>query len=95
MALEVGIIIAGIDLVIGITILILAGITAQRTRGSALYWASALLLVTGLVYVAHAAVEVSGLGEGLYGVTALIATILLAFTLVMIDITTQMLGVKA
>lgn len=95
MALDVGYVIAGIDLVVGLVILVLASITAKRLKGSTLYWTAALFLITGILFVVHAFVEVAGLGEGLYSVTALVATLLLAFTMVIIDITISMLGVKS
>ncbi len=83
------------NLVVSITIVILAFITAKRLRGSTLYWASTSFLATGLVFAAHAGLEIAGLEEGgVYAVTALVITLLLAFTLVIIDITTQTLGEK-
>jgi hypothetical protein len=95
MEFDVGYVIAGIDLVVGLVILYLASITAHRLKGSTLYWTAVLFLITGVLFVVHAAVELAGLGEGLYGVTALVATLMLAFTMVIIDITISMLGVKA
>ncbi|MEE9594198.1 MAG: hypothetical protein V3V92_02250 [Candidatus Hydrothermarchaeales archaeon] len=82
------------NLVAGVAIVILASITAKRLRGSTLYWASILFLATGLVFAAHTGVEIAGLDGGVYAVTALVVTLLLAFTLVIIDITTQTLGEK-
>ncbi|MEE8168336.1 MAG: hypothetical protein V3T58_05645 [Candidatus Hydrothermarchaeales archaeon] len=84
--------IAGIGLVVGVITVILASITAKKLKGGTLYWSSLLLLVTGLVFVVHAGIEVAGLGRELYAVTSLVATLLLGFTLVIIDITTQKLG---
>lgn len=95
MTLDVGYVVAGIDLLVGIIIVILASTAAVRLKGSTLFWSSALLLGTGILFVAHAGVEVFGLGEELYVVTALVATLLLAFTMVIIDITTKMLIVKS
>jgi len=94
MNFDIGYIIAGVDLFVGIIILILLSITTQRLKGSTLFWTSLLFLITGIIYVVHALVEVGGYGEGLYAVTGLIATLLLAFTMVIIDITTRLLGVK-
>lgn len=100
MELNVGTVIAGIDLVVGIVIVflyvkILGSLTRKQLKGSTMYWASTLLFLTAFIYVIHAGVEVAGLGEGLYAVTGLVATILLGFTLVVIDIITQMLGVHS
>ncbi|SNQ58983.1 hypothetical protein [Candidatus Methanoperedens nitratireducens] len=100
MELNAGTVIAGIDLVVGIVIVflyvkILGSLTRKQLKGSTMYWASTLLFLTAFIYVIHAGVEVAGLGEGLYAVTGLVATILLGFTLVVIDIITQMLGVHS
>ena len=94
MNFDIGYIIGTVDLIVGIIILILLSITTQRLKGSTLFWTSVLFLITAIIYVVHALVELSGLGEGLYAVTGLIATLMLAFTMVIIDITTKLLGVK-
>jgi hypothetical protein len=73
-------------------VVILAGISRSRLGGGVLSWTAALFLVCGVFYVVHAGVEVAGLGEELYAITALVATLLLAFCMVIIDITTKMLG---
>ncbi len=95
MEFEIGYVIAGIDLVIGIAIFILAGISAKRLKGGTLYWSAAFFFLTGIIFVIRAAIEVLELGDLLYATSALLMTLLLAFTMVMIDITTRMLGVKS
>lgn len=58
MAIEIGFVIAGIDLVIGIAIFVLAGISAKRLKGGTLYWSSAFFFLTGVIFVIRAAIEV-------------------------------------
>jgi hypothetical protein len=93
--MEIGVIIAGIDLIIGISIMILAGISAKRLKGGTLYWSAAFFFLTGVIFVVRAAIEVLELGSLLYAITGLLMTVILAFTMVIIDITTKMLGVKS
>lgn len=97
---DVGIITTWIVLVVGIVIVILylkilGGLTTKQLKGSTFYWASTMLFLTALTFVLHAGVEVAGMGEEFYAVTGLIATLFLGFTLVILDIITQMLGVKS
>ncbi|MCX9011644.1 MAG: hypothetical protein OIN66_11055 [Candidatus Methanoperedens sp.] len=95
MELEIGFVIAGIDLVIGLAIFILAGVSAKRLKGGTLYWSAAFFFLTGVIFVIRAAIEVLELGSLLYAISALLMTLLLAFTMVIIDITTKMLGVRS
>jgi hypothetical protein len=95
MVFEIGYVIAGIDLVIGIAIFILAGISAKRLQGGTLYWSAAFFFLTGVIFVIRAAIEVLELGDLLYAASALLMTLLLAFTMVIVDITTKTLGVKS
>jgi hypothetical protein len=95
MAIEIGFVIAGIDLVIGIAIFLLAGISAKRLKGGTLYWSAAFFFLTGMLFVIRAGIEVFELGDLLYAISALIMTLLLAFTIVIIEITTKNLGVKS
>ena len=90
--MDIGYLIAFIDLVVGVVILYLGGVAARRLRGSTFYWSSVLYLLTGAFFVVHAGVELAGLGEGLYAVTALVATLFLFFTMVIVDITVGLLG---
>lgn len=92
---DIGYIISGVNLIVGVFILIMTLVIAHRLKGSILQWCAWLFLVTGLLFATHAWIGVTGLSEDLYALTALIATILLGFTLVIIDITTKVLGVKS
>jgi hypothetical protein len=99
-AFDIGPIIIGINFIVGLVILALASIAAKRLAGSTLFWVSLLFLITGALFVTHASVEFFTIGgeegfEALYGITALVATIVLAFSLIIIDITTKMLGVRS
>lgn len=90
----VGYVIAGIDLFVCICILIMTLVIAHRLKGSVLQWSIWFFLITGMLYAAHAWIEITHLSEELYGLTALIAILMLGFTLIIIDITTRILGVK-
>jgi hypothetical protein len=96
MEFQISYVIAGIDLVIGIAILILASISAKRLKGGILFWSAEFFFLTGLIFVIRAAIEVLELGDELYAISALLITLLLAVTMVIIDITVnitkQMLG---
>ena len=92
MELNVGYIVASIDLVIGVMVVVLSSISSRRLKGGTLAWLSKIFMVCGIFYVIHAGVEVLGLGEDLYAVSALVATLLLGFCMVILDITTKMLG---
>lgn len=92
MAIEIGYIIAGIDLLVGLFILGLMALVAKRLRGGVLFYLSACFVATGLLFVLHAGIEVAGLGEELYAVSALVATVVLFFTVVIADLTHRMLG---
>ena len=99
MATEMGIvgtIVAIINLIIGIIIVLLSISVLKKTKGSVIYWVALLYMFTAIMFVVHALVEVVfGYNDfALYAVTALIATIMLAFTMIIIDISTRMLGVK-
>jgi hypothetical protein len=61
----------------------------KKFKGGNLFWVSLLFLGTGFAYVVHAASEVLGLGRVMYAATGFVVTLFLAFTLVIIDITTQ------
>ena len=92
--MDIGYVIATIDLLVGIVVLYLASVSARRLKGSALYWSSVLFMLTGVFYVVHAGVEIFGFGEELYAVTALVATLFLFFTMIIVDITTSLLGAR-
>lgn len=65
---------------------------ALALRGGSLFWVAALFCATGAMYLCHSAVEVFELSDDYKAVAALIATITVAFSLVIIDITNKMLG---
>ncbi len=90
--MSVGYLIALIDLVVGVIVVYLGVVSARGLRGSTLFWSSVFYLATGAFFVIHAGVEVAGLGEELYAVTALVATIFLMSTMVIVDITIGLLG---
>jgi len=92
----VGTIVAVTNLLIGVVIVLLSISVLKKTKGSVIYWAALLYMFTAIMFVVHALVEVVfGYSDmSLYAVTALIATIMLAFTMIIIDISTRMLGVK-
>ncbi len=92
MELDVGPIIAGIDLGVGIFVVILSAISLRRLQGGVLAWVAGALLATAVLYVGHAGVETFGFGEELYAETALIATLLLGFSLAVVDLTLRKLG---
>lgn len=91
--MEIGYIIAIIDLLVGAVVLYFGTVAARRLRGSTLFWSALLFLLTGVFFVVHAGVEVAGFGEEMYAVTALVATLFLLFTMVVVDITIGLLGV--
>lgn len=72
----------------------LATVSATRLRGSTMFWAAAVFVFTGLTYAAHAFAGVLGLGNGINAVSAYVAAILLFFLVVVLDISTRLLGVK-
>jgi len=90
--IDISLIVAGINLVVGIVIVFLATSAAKKLRGKTLYWAAILFMFTGITYAIHAAVEVLGFGEGLYAMTALVAAIFLSNTLLIIDVTSSRPG---
>jgi len=90
--MEIGLIIAIIDLAVGLFILILLGLVAKKLKGSMLFFLAFCFFLTAILYVAHAMIEVAGLGEGLYAVSALVATVVLFFTVLIADMTNRMLG---
>ncbi len=92
--MDVGLVIAAIDLVVGVVVAALTVITARRLRGGTLAWVAYALFTAGILFVTHAAVEVLGFGEELYAVTALVATLVLAFAVVIVSITLSVLGVR-
>lgn len=91
--MDIGYIIAFVDLMVGVAVLYLGTVAARRLTGSTLFWSALLFLLTGVFFVVHAGVEVAGFGEELYALTALVATLFLLFTMVVIDITVGLLGV--
>lgn len=93
--MEVGYIIAGVDLVIGIIVVILSIISTSRLKGGILAWVSRAFMILALLFVTHAGVEIFGFGEELYAISALVATLMLAFCMVIIDIATQGAGAKS
>ncbi|MBI4312051.1 MAG: hypothetical protein HY681_09750 [Chloroflexi bacterium] len=92
--MDVGLVIAAIDLVVGVVVAALTLVAARRLRGGTLAWVAYALFAAGLLFVAHAAVEVLGFGEELYAETALVATLVLAFAVVIVNITLSVLGVR-
>lgn len=58
MDIEIGFIIAAIDLIIGIAIFIMAGISAKRLKGGILYWSAAFFFMTGVIFVIRAAIVI-------------------------------------
>lgn len=64
---------------------------ARQMRSRIFIWVSFLFVLTALLFVTHAFVEVVGLGEGLYAVTGLVTMLLLGFTVVLFDIGTELL----
>ncbi len=93
--MEVGEVVAIVDLIVGVMVIILGTMAYQNLKGGVLAWAPLFLTVTGIVYVVHAGTEVLGYGEGLYAVTGLVATLVLAFTMIIFGITLKLLGVKS
>ena len=72
----------------------LACLSASRLRGSTMFWAAAVFVFTGLTYAAHALAATVGLGSGINAMSAYVAAILLFFLIVVLDISTRILGVK-
>lgn len=93
--MEVGHVVAIIDLIVGVVVIVLGFMAYQGLKGGVLAWAPLFLTITGIVYVVHAGVEVFGYGEALYAVTGMVATLVLAFTLIIFGITLKLLGVKS
>lgn len=93
--MDVGHIVAVVDLIVGICVLGF-GISAYiRLRGGTLAWVALMLSITGIFYASHAGVEVFGFGEELYAVTAMLAILVWGFTLIICDVTIRLLGVKS
>ncbi len=94
MKFDIGFVIVVINLVIGIVIAILSIKSARFLQGGILSWVARAFLVTGILYAVHAGIEVLGLGEELYAVSALVATLLFGFSLIIIGIVAKLLGTK-
>ena len=92
--MDIGYLIAGLDLVIGIVVVILSIISTVRLKGGLLAWVSKAFMILALLFVTHAGIEIFGFGKELYAISALVATLVLAFCMVIIDIATEQLGVK-
>jgi uncharacterized membrane protein YtjA (UPF0391 family) len=83
-----------LNLILALGVVGLATLTATRLRGSTMFWAAAVLVFTGLTYAAHAVVVTAGLGGGIAGVSSYVAAILFFFLVVVLDISTRLLGVR-
>lgn len=92
--MDVGYVIAALDFAVAILVVALMTVSARRLRGGTLAWVSYAVLVAGVLYAVHAGVEILGLGEDLYAVTALVATLVLSFAVVIVNITLTILGVR-
>ncbi|MFQ5900838.1 MAG: hypothetical protein ACE5IH_04710 [Thermodesulfobacteriota bacterium] len=93
--MDIGHVVAFIDLVVGIFVLGFGISAFNRLRGGTLSWAALFLSISGFSYVVHAASEVFGFGQELYSVTALLVILILGFTLIIFDMTLKLLGVKS
>jgi hypothetical protein len=85
---------SAINVLIGLGIVFGANLTAKRLRGSTMFWVAAVFLFTGLTVVAHGLAEILNLGAGTSAVSSYVATILLFFAVVIVDLSTKVLGVK-
>lgn len=62
-----------------------------RSRGGILVWVIIMLFLTSLMFVTHAAVEVLGLGDDLYAVSGLVASIFMYFLVIVVHMVTKLL----
>ncbi|MEK6984259.1 MAG: hypothetical protein AABX33_06820 [Nanoarchaeota archaeon] len=85
--MPVHIIVAWINFIIGIIIvsLILASILRLREIKHMFYISISFALVA-VIFIIHGAIEVWGIGDIYYALTALIATLLLGYTVVLLRI---------
>jgi len=88
------IVVSVLNLIVAMGAVGVAALTASRLRGSTMFWAAAVLVFTGLTYAAHAAAVVAGMGAAMNAMSAYVAAILFFFLVVVLDISTRLLGVK-
>ena len=86
MALDLGNIIGSINLLAALLILFFGIKAVKKFKKAEMVWATYLLLISGILFVVHAAIEIGGLGEGLYAVSGLVLTLIMGFTIVLFDI---------
>jgi hypothetical protein len=86
--------------VVGINVLsfsitsILGFLTYLAMRGGTLGWSAAMFFLVGVLCLSHSAAEIFELADEIKGMSALGASFATAFSVIILEITSNMMGVK-
>lgn len=86
--LDIGLIVAWVDFIVAILIVFLTIITIKNLKvGKLLSIIGFFVAATGIIYAAHVAIDVFGLGEELYAMTAFFSSMMLGVVILVVYLT--------